>query len=70
MLGSITGPLIVCGINTCMTVADESIVHLLILSRYFEAYDMVAEDSRTTQLEWKENIAKCTTSREIGTCRL
>ena len=27
---------------------------------------MVAEDSCTTQLEWKENLAKCATSHEIG----
>jgi hypothetical protein len=27
---------------------------------------MVAEDSCTTQLEWKENFAKCATDNEIG----
>ena len=32
---------------------------------YFETFDMVAEDSCTTQLEWKENLAKCATSHEI-----
>lgn len=32
---------------------------------YFETFDMVAEDSCTTQLEWKENFAKCATDKEI-----
>ncbi|XP_028400600.1 TBCC domain-containing protein 1-like [Dendronephthya gigantea] len=32
---------------------------------YFATFDMVSEESRTTQLEWKEAIAKCTTEHEI-----
>ncbi|XP_046840544.1 TBCC domain-containing protein 1-like [Xenia sp. Carnegie-2017] len=31
---------------------------------YFETFDMVAEDSCTTQLKWKEDCAKCSTAED------